>query len=445
VIRTIEAPEPASIPPAVPDFLRWLGGPAWIAIPGRDRTRTRAVSTLIHGNEPSGVRAVHAWLREARTPPTDVVFLVAAIEAALEPPGFAHRMLPGHADLNRCFLPPFHGATGRLAAEALDRLRAARPEALIDLHNNTGHNPPYGVGPGVTPEILALTDLFGRRFVHSELRLGALVEATHPDFPSLTIECGRAGDPTADAVALGGLTRFLAADSVFEAGRSEEIEVLGDPVRVSVRSGIRVEFAEAPRPDADFTVAGDIDRHNFETVPPGSAIGWVAPGVWPLEAMDREGRDLAAELSHATRPHPDHDDDGRDRGAVRLPLLRRSPLVSRVGVIRRGRVGVTRVGLAFENALDLGLAIVVVEHAPGRPLPVLVLPVAHRAQHEQQEHCRDQQRHGDREEEEAHVAGVQRSRRTAFAVTTREERLIAIAACRGSRIPTIASGIASAL
>jgi hypothetical protein len=296
VIRTIEAPEPASIPPAVPDFLRWLGGPAWIAIPGRDRTRTRAVSTLIHGNEPSGVRAVHAWLREARTPPTDVVFLVAAIEAALEPPGFAHRMLPGHADLNRCFLPPFHGATGRLAAEALDRLRAARPEALIDLHNNTGHNPPYGVGPGVTPEILALTDLFGRRFVHSELRLGALVEATHPDFPSLTIECGRAGDPTADAVALGGLTRFLAADSVFEAGRSEEIEVLGDPVRVSVRSGIRVEFAEAPRPDADFTVAGDIDRHNFETVPPGSAIGWVAPGVWPLEAMDREGRDLAAEL-----------------------------------------------------------------------------------------------------------------------------------------------------
>jgi hypothetical protein len=436
VIRTIEAPEPASIPPAVPDFLRWLGGPAWIAIPGRDRTRTRAVSTLIHGNEPSGVRAVHAWLREARTPPTDVVFLVAAIEAALEPPGFAHRMLPGHADLNRCFLPPFHGATGRLAAEALDRLRAARPEALIDLHNNTGHNPPYGVGPGVTPEILALTDLFGRRFVHSELRLGALVEATHPDFPSLTIECGRAGDPTADAVALGGLTRFLAADSVFEAGRSEEIEVLGDPVRVSVRSGIRVEFAEAPRPDADFTVAGDIDRHNFETVPPGSAIGWVAPGVWPLEAMDREGRDLAAELFAVA-------DGALHTRRDLIPIMMTTDATVALSdclfyVVRRSSP-------AFENALDLGLAIVVVEHAPGRPLPVLVLPVAHRAQHEQQEHCRDQQRHGDREEEEAHVAGVQRSRRTAFAVTTREERLIAIAACRGSRIPTIASGIASAL
>ena len=31
--------------------------------------------------------------------------------------------------------------------------------------------------------------------------IGALVEATHHEFPSVVVECGRSGDPAADRVA----------------------------------------------------------------------------------------------------------------------------------------------------------------------------------------------------------------------------------------------------
>lgn len=296
-LRVIDAPQSAALPPRVEDFLRALGGPAWIHLPGLDRKRARAVSTLIHGNEPSGVRALHAWLRSGAVPAVDALCFVASVDAALAAPGFAHRMLPGRADLNRCFLPPYVGREGALAREVLERLRAVRPEALIDLHNNTGHNPAYGVGPVPREPLLALTALFGRRYVHSELRLGALVEATQRDFPSVTIECGCAGDPRADEVARAGLVRYLSAPSVLRApDPAPPIEVLCDPIRVRVRPGSSVAFGDAPQPDAELTVAGDIDRHNFEVVPAGTLIGWVKHGDWPLEARDAVGRERTLEL-----------------------------------------------------------------------------------------------------------------------------------------------------
>jgi hypothetical protein len=297
VIRSVEAPQRADIPSNVADFLRQLGGPAWIRVPGRDRSRTRAVATLLHGDEPSGLRAVHGWLRSGVLPAVDSVFFVGEVEAALAPPGFGQRTPPGRADLNRCFLPPYVGDEGALAAELIERLRAARPEALIDLHNNSGHNPAYGVGLSADAPLLALTALFGRRYVHSDLRLGALVEATHDEFPSLTVECGRAGDPLADAVARSGLDRYLSAHRALEPQSPRPmLDVLEAPVRVTLRPGVRVAFADAPRPGADLTVARDIDRHNFELVAPGSPLGWVADGVWPVTARGAGGIDVAREL-----------------------------------------------------------------------------------------------------------------------------------------------------
>jgi hypothetical protein len=301
VIRTIDAPRHTDVPADLAAFLRWLGGPAWIAVPGRDRGRVRAVVTLIHGNEPSGVRAVHGWLRTGAVPAVDTVFLIASVEAALAPPGFAHRMLPERGDLNRRFLPPYAGSEGALAREVVERLRATGPETLIDLHNNTGHNPAYGVGPVMDTPHLALTALFGRHFVHSDLELGALVEATQRDFPSVTIECGRAGDPTADAAARVGLDRYLSDDAVLEdRPPARDMDVLIAPIRVSVRPGLRVAFGAAPRPEVAFTVAEDIDRHNFERVPPGAPIGWVEDGIWPLEAHDAGGREIAREMFEVT-------------------------------------------------------------------------------------------------------------------------------------------------
>jgi hypothetical protein len=299
-LLVLVAPPPEELPETPAALLRWLGGPAFLRLAGSDRTRVRAVSSLLHGNEPSGLRAVHAYLRSGATPAVDVVFFIGAVEAALAPPGFAYRQLPGAADLNRCFLPPYEGRQGEIAREALGLLRGSRPEALVDLHNNTGHSPVYAVGPRAGRPELEIAALFADRYVHSDLRLGALVEATRDAFPSVTIECGRAGDPAADAVAREGLARFLGAPELGARTPVPGLQIVIDPIRVRIRSGVRLAVGQRPDPAADLTLAEEIDRHNFERLEAGYTIGWLREGAnWPLEALDAEGRDVSKALFSA--------------------------------------------------------------------------------------------------------------------------------------------------
>jgi hypothetical protein len=299
---TRERPPRSALGTSAEMWLDRLVGPTLVRVPGRDRTRCRAAVTLLHGNEPSGVRAVHAWLSSDAVPAVDTLVIVAAVAAARGAPGFAHRMVPGARDLNRCFRPPFDGAEGALAAAILRELRAAQPEAVVDLHNNTGHNPPYGVGATLDAVRLALTALFATRFVHSTIRLGALTEAT-ADLNAITIECGRAGDPAADAVALAGLERFFGAEDLGLDAPPRDLTVLVDPVRVAVRPGIRLAFGELPIAGADLTLRGDVDRHNFEALLPGVPVGWLADGApWPLDARGADGEDVSRDYFVADGP-----------------------------------------------------------------------------------------------------------------------------------------------
>jgi hypothetical protein len=287
----------APVPGKLEDFLAQLGGPSLLRLPGRDGTRARALATLLHGNEPSGSRALHAWLRGGRTPAVDVLVFLGAPEAALGPPLFAHRMLPGRPDLNRCFLPPFADSReARVARELVETLRAASPEALVDLHNTTGHTPAYGVGPRPGERELALAALFAERFIHNDLRLGALVEACADAFPSVVVECGLAGAPESDRVAARGLEVFLEAERLPDRA-PPGMAVHGGPVRVALRPGARVAYAAAPVDGADLTLLAVLDRHNFAAQPAGTLLGWLGrPGPLPLVATDGRGRDVTSEL-----------------------------------------------------------------------------------------------------------------------------------------------------
>ena len=283
-------------------FLRQLGGPTLIRQPGIDSSRTRIVSTLLHANEPSGLVAIQRWLRGGRVPATNALFFIAAVDAALAGRGFQHRFLPGRADMNRCWLPPFAGEEAETAHEALALMRQANAECLVDIHNNTGHNPPYGVGPLPGAAELNLVALWGDRFIHSTLQLGTLVEATRDDFPSVTIECGRSFDPAADDVAHAGLMRLLEAPEIDFRRSVSGIRVLTDPVRVSVRAGVELAFGDGPAPDAELTITLDIDRHNFEQMAPGTPIGWLKNGAsWPLEALGEQGRDVSSDYFEVQR------------------------------------------------------------------------------------------------------------------------------------------------
>lgn len=297
-IHALDDPGPDDVAVACEDFLDQLPGPTLVRIRGRARDRRRVVTALLHGNEPSGLRAVHAYLRSGQQPAVDALVFLGAVEAARAQPRHSQRMLPDRRDLNRCFRPPYVGVDGEIAEEALERLTAESFEGAVDLHNNTGHNPAYGLGRQLDGVRLGLCALFAMRYVHTHLRLGTVVEVLDEIAPSITVECGRAGDPAADSTAEAGLRRFLEEDRIEPVVVGPEpITILVDPVRVRVRPGVSLAFSAQIRPKVALTLDLAIDRHNFQVLPAGTRLGWVHPGhAWPLEATDASSADVSREL-----------------------------------------------------------------------------------------------------------------------------------------------------
>ena len=295
-LTLLEAPGSAEIPDDPLAFLASLPGPVAWRVRGGDHTRVRVVTTLLHGNEPSGFLALQRWLRSGPEPAVDVVCVVANVEAARETPAFTHRTVPGRPDLNRCFLGPVEGVEGRLARQILDLVERLKPEALVDLHNNTGHNPVYGVGIEPTPDALRLSAIFGRHFIWSHLTLGALLEAVSV-CPAVTIEVGKSGEESANRAALEGLTRFVEAEQLFAGGSFDPrgVQVLRMPMRAVLAPGRSVVMATVPHADADLTMPDDLDHRNFEVVEPGTRVGWARGESSPLQLVDESGKDRAGE------------------------------------------------------------------------------------------------------------------------------------------------------
>jgi hypothetical protein len=293
-LRELNDPAPAAVPADFVAFLRWLGGPALIRLRGARPGRVRALSVLLHGNETSGARALHAWLRAGRQPLTDVLCLVGGVRAALQDPPLTHRFVPGERDLNRCFGAPRDDAPGRLAQAFLRALHAARPDCLIDIHNTSTPGPAFAVAPHEDPAHEALAALFCRNLVITDLALGALMDLSGDPCPTVTIECGASADPAADAIAREGLQRYLLEERVPGAlPEHPGLELFHHPVRLELEPGTRIAWGDAPVPGADLTVARGLERLNFSTTTPALALGWLGPrGLAPLRVRDGSGRDL---------------------------------------------------------------------------------------------------------------------------------------------------------
>lgn len=269
-------PSPDSLGHNIEEFLQYLAQPTCIVIEGEDTRRTRALVTLIHGNEPSGTLALFRWLKSGRKPAVTTLCLVVSVEAALAHPLFSYRVLPGQRDLNRCFRAPFHDRQGELAAEILDILREYRPEAVVDMHNTSGSGPSFGVAIFIDAKHEALVSLFTDRLVTNDLRLGALMEIGEDLFPTVTIECGGRLDKEAHELAWIGLQRFLSMRDVLTPQPADwGLEVFRNPARLELTGDCRLTYADSPQPGFDLTLRTDIEHFNFGRVSANTRLGWV--------------------------------------------------------------------------------------------------------------------------------------------------------------------------
>lgn len=265
-------------------FLAHLGGPAVLHIKGRHSSRCRVVVTLLHGNEPSGLKAIYRLIKNGVMPITDVKVIIGSVSAARTEPLFSNRMLPGQRDLNRCFNGPEHDIQGRLAEAIKAQIALFCPEAVVDLHNTSGSGPSFCVSIGDDSHHQALASHFSRRCIHTDIRLGSLMEQNF-GCPIVTVEAGGAQDTEADNNAYQGLMSYFVSDNLFS--KVSEIELLRHPRRLELCSGTTLNFAEQQDQNTQVTLNQDVEKHNFGVTQPSDVLGWTHDQMLTCFQLDK--------------------------------------------------------------------------------------------------------------------------------------------------------------
>jgi len=276
VLDYLNNPSPRTLGRSPLEWLDQLHKPTVVRVAGRDPSRTRAMATLLHGNEPSGLFALHRWLLEQHTPEVNMLFLLGGVYPAKISPRFSLRQRPEGRDLNRCFKEPFEGEEGAIAEAMLAELHNANPECLLDVHNTSGTGPAFAVTITNDAAHQALTSLYTERLIMTDLRLGALMEYSEQEVPTVTIECGGAQDEHAHQLAYEGLVRYASRPDVLSLEKADwDVAVLRNPIRVELAPDATIEYRLEPTGRADITLPPDIEHRNFGVVSPGEPLGWI--------------------------------------------------------------------------------------------------------------------------------------------------------------------------
>lgn len=287
-------PQPSEIPPLLTDFLFDLPGPTHIRLSGRDGSRCRVVVTLLHGNEPSGLSAVHRILRQGIAPAVDVHIFIVNVDAARAQPVFTHRMLPGDRDLNRCFTIPFDTDTqSRLAGVLYECWHSLAPEALIDIHNTSGAGPSFGVIKFLSAEHKSLISLFTCQVVMTDLVSGSVMDLSGRLCPVVTIECGGAGSQASDHTAFSGLIKYVSLDQVFNPDTDDvAMDFFHHPLRLELLEGACVDYGDEALLMRGISLRPDLEHMNFSEVKAGTRLGYITGELTQvLQARTGQGED----------------------------------------------------------------------------------------------------------------------------------------------------------
>ncbi len=274
------------------DLHRILPGPTLVHVAGR-RPEPLFLAVLLHGNEPTGLLAIQALLREYRSRPLprSISILFGNILAAKE----NLRRLDDQPDFNRIWPgteQPESEATA-LAASVIDEMVRRKVFASIDIHNNTGLNPHYACVNVLEDRYLQLARLFSRLVVYFIRPRGVLSAAFARFCPSVTLECGKPGQQYGVRHALEYLDSCLHLTEIPDRPvQPGGLDLFHSIAQVTIPDEIRFDFCPAA---ADLELAADIDHMNFTEIPEGTIIGKArTDGSIPLIARDEFGHEVTA-------------------------------------------------------------------------------------------------------------------------------------------------------
>ncbi len=264
-----------------------LPGPTLFDLRGSD-PETLFVSTLLHGNEYSGLEAIQSVLRRhaRRGLARSLLLFIGNVQAAAA----NVRTLPGELDYNRVWPGTLHpGDPQATMARWVYEYAAARGLfASVDIHNNTGFNPHYACVRRLEPKFISLAQLFSRTVVHFQRPVGTQAAAFADLCPAITVECGKAGAGSATEHAIELVEAALSISQLPEHPPApHDVDLLRTFAIVKPPAGATFSFDGSP---ADFMFRSDIDRLNFSELAADATFGVARAGM-KLEILPGDGDD----------------------------------------------------------------------------------------------------------------------------------------------------------
>ena len=274
-----------------------LAGPTLIHLPGK-RTEPLFVSILLHGNEDVGLLAVQQLLRKYQKQPLPraLSIFIGNVTAARD----GVRRMDDQPDYNRIWpgseLPPT--PEHAIMAEVVERMRALKVFASIDLHNNTGLNPHYACINRINHRFLQLAALFSRTVVFFHRPRGVQAMAFSEFCPAVTCECGKVGDESGVNHAMEYIEACLHLAGIPDHPvHANDVHVFHTVATVKVPADVDFNFGSG---SAALCFADDIDLCNFQELPPGTLLAHRRDGEARLEVWDEHGRETGTEFLEFT-------------------------------------------------------------------------------------------------------------------------------------------------
>ena len=194
--------------------------------------------------------------------------------------------LENQPDFNRIWffdkpelMPPF-------ARQLMDWGRQHKIFASIDVHNNTGKNPFYGCVTETSTPTLYLASLFSRQLVFFENPKYVFSRAMSEFGPSITIECGMAGNPQSADAAFNYIWDCLnLSHAELSQPKHNDYEIYKTIGRLVVNPLCSFGFDDST---ADISFRQDIDHYNFTELKPGFEFAHIRETADPLAVLDED-------------------------------------------------------------------------------------------------------------------------------------------------------------
>jgi len=268
------------------EFLAEFENPVIFNLDGEISDQPIFISTLLHGNELSGIIALRRYFKKFKGQllPRKVILLLGNIEATKK-----HiRKHDDEPDYNRIWNS--NGKTGyhQKAREILDFVKKANPLLCLDLHNNTGKNPMYACINKLEMDHVYLAKLFAETVVYFTEPSEVMSVNCAKFAPSLTIEAGISENEEGILKLIGFFEKVFSLTCLknFE---EKQFEIFHTFAKIKVSKSSTVSFHDR---ECDLVFRADLDEFNFLKQPPGMVLGNYKDNKSGIIIIDSNGSDI---------------------------------------------------------------------------------------------------------------------------------------------------------